>query len=91
MNVWTIGNVPIGHQVYNYVRPLVDEAAESKTQTQTQGEKTFYMKARVLAGKPELKDNSLGLLDYQWLAKEEIRERVSPADWAAVKNVLAER
>ena len=87
MNTWVVGNMPIGHQVYNYCKPVIDE----ENQTDTRGEKTFFMKARIMAGKPSLTDNSYDLADYQWLAKNEIKNAVDPRDWSAVKNILAER
>ena len=87
MNTWVVGNMPVGHQVYNYRTPEINEQKVSETC----GEKIFFMKARIMAGKPNLKDNKFDLADYQWLAKDEIQKVVDPHDWSAVKNVLAER
>ena len=92
MNTWVVGKVPLGHQIYNYPQHLIEDAAEKEGEPgQLLGEKTFYMKARIMAGKPALQDNSLGLLDYQWLAKEEMQRVLSPSDWSSVKNIIAER
>ena len=100
MNTWVVGKVPIGHHVLNYPQPLIgdekskDESRQEKTTGGARkilGEKGFYMKARIMAGRADLKNNSLGLLDYQWLAKDEIQKVLSPFDWSAVKNILAER
>ena len=55
------------------------------------GEKTFFMKARIMAGQADLKDNKFGLVDFKWLAKEEIRGVLDPREWNAVKNCLYER
>lgn len=87
MNTWVVGNMPIGHQVYNYSQAIANKDEGGKTH----GEKVFYMKARIMAGQADLKDNKLGLDDFQWLAREEIQEAIHPRDWNAVKNLLPER
>ncbi len=87
MNTWVVGNMPVGHQVYNYPSSIVDKGKG----TETRGEKTFFMKARIMAGQADLKENQFGLDDFRWLAKDEIEKTLHPRDWAAVKNVLAER
>ncbi|KAL9137638.1 MAG: hypothetical protein Q9175_001157 [Cornicularia normoerica] len=87
MNTWVVGNIPIGHQVYNYSQGIVNEESGSLLR----GEKLFFMKARILAGQANLKDNQFGLEDFQWLAKEEIQKAFHPRSWNAVKNILPER
>ena len=87
MNTWVVGNWPVGHQILNYPQPRKD----AEKGIVTSGEKTFFMKARIMAGKTELKDNELGLADFKWLAKDEIQRVLDPRDWNAVKNILAER
>ena len=87
MNTWVVGNMPIGHQVYDYSKAMMEE----KKGSETRGEKTFFMKARIMAGKPNLKDNKFDISEYQWLAKDEIQQALHPRDWSAVKNILAER
>ncbi len=87
MNTWVVGNIPIGHQVYNYSQGIVNEEKRSVLR----GEKIFFMKARILAGQANLKDNQFGLEDFQWLAKEEIQNAFHPRDWNAVTTFLYER
>lgn len=87
MNTWVVGNIPVGHQVYNYCQGIVNEEKGSVLR----GEKIFFMKARILAGQANLKDNQFGLDDFQWLVKEEIQKAFQPRDWNAVKNILPER
>lgn len=87
MNTWVVGNMPIGHQVYTFSQAIVDKDSGSETR----GEKVFYMKARIMAGQANLKDNRFGLAGYQWLAKDEIQTSFLPRDWNAVKNILPER
>lgn len=81
MNTWVVGNQPIGHFQHDY---------PSKDATEL-GFKTFFMKARIMAGQANLKDNALGLADFQWLAKEEVQKAVDTSYWRSVKNMLAER
>ena len=87
MNTWVVGNIPIGHQVYNYSQGTINEEKGSVLQ----GEKIFFMKARILAGQANLKDNKFGLEDFQWLAREEIHIAFDPRNWNAVKNLLPQR
>lgn len=87
MNTWVVGNMPVGHLTHNYGQPIVDqdEGAELR------GEKNFFMKARIMAGQANLKDNKLEVEDFQWLTKEEIQMVFHQRDWSAVKNILSER
>lgn len=83
MNTWVVGKIPVGHHAYDYPKPLSDP--------EQRGEKTFYIKARIMAGKAKLDGNKLGLLDHQWLTKDEINKMLSPFHWSAIKNALTER
>lgn len=87
MNTWVVGNMPIGHQVYNYSQAIIDKAKGEELR----GDKIFFMKARIMAGQADLKDNKLGAEDFQWLAKEEIQNAFNSRDWSVVKNLLPER
>ena len=87
MNTWVVGNMPIGHQVYNYAQPSRDKVKC----IETRGEKIFFMKARIMAGQANLKGNPLGFGDFRWLAKEEVKDALRSRDWNAVKNILPER
>ncbi|KAL8731433.1 MAG: hypothetical protein Q9166_003408 [cf. Caloplaca sp. 2 TL-2023] len=87
MNTWVVGNIPLGHYIMNY-----GATAEKKDNPEElRGEKYFFMKGRIMAGQANLTDNKLGLTDFQWLAKDEIRKTLTPRDWNAIKNILAER
>jgi large subunit ribosomal protein L46 len=83
MNTWIVGNAPVGH--YNR------KWWEDKEQKIGKGEKTFFMKARIMAGQASLQDNKMGLSDFKWLAKEELQKEVHPQYFSAVKNMLVER
>ena len=49
------------------------------------------MKGRIMAGQADLAKNEYGDQDFQWLAKEEVEERVGEKYWSDVKNMLTER
>ncbi len=87
MNTWIVGNVPIGHRNHRVPRAV----PESDQEVEQVGKKTFFMKARIMAGQANITDNKLGLADFKWLAKNEIEEAVTPSYWSAVRNMLAER
>ena len=87
MNTWVVGNIPIGHQIYNYSQSIFNE----ENGTVLQGEKVFFMKARILAGQANLRDNRFGFEDFQWLAKEEIQKTFDPRNWNAIRSILSER
>ncbi|MCJ1320644.1 54S ribosomal protein L17 mitochondrial [Xylographa vitiligo] len=87
MNTWIVGHAPVGHHNLKYPQPRIEE--ESKIQRL--GQKTFFMKARMMGGQASLKDNKLGLADFKWLTKEELKKEVHPQYWSSVKNMLVER
>ncbi|KAH7374357.1 50S ribosomal subunit L30 [Pyrenochaeta sp. MPI-SDFR-AT-0127] len=85
MNTWLVGHVPIGHHQHNYKEPQPSGLLSE------QGAKTFFLKARIMAGQVNLKENKLGLQDFKWLAKDELEKEVDGRYWRSIKNMLAER
>ncbi|KAH8724242.1 hypothetical protein GQ44DRAFT_708859 [Phaeosphaeriaceae sp. PMI808] len=86
MNTWVVGHNPIGHYQVDYAKPI-----KQATGLLDRGTKTFFLKARVMAGQLNLKENKLGSTDFEWLAKDELQEKVEESYWRGVKNMLAER
>lgn len=84
MNTWVVGNVPIGHHV---IKPRYAKDAS----IETTGEKTFFLKARIMAGQADLKENTFGLSDHKWLTKEELEKLVSPKYFSSIRNMLSDR
>jgi large subunit ribosomal protein L46 len=84
MNTWIVGHVPVGHHIAK-PRYLPDSTLEKP------GEKTFFMKARILAGQADLKDNLFGLSEFKWLTKEEVAKHVASRYFSWVKNMMADR
>lgn len=87
MNTWFVGFHPIGHHAYKFKVPKPD----AKSQELVAGEKTFFLKGRIMGGQADLSSNTLDIKDYKWLAKEEIAKYVQPQYYSSVKNMLAER
>lgn len=87
MNTWMVGFHPVGHHVYNKRRPVVDQA----TGIENRGEKTFFLKSRIMAGQADLSANTQNLKDFQWLSKEEISKFVRPEYYSSIKNMMADR
>ena len=92
MNTWIVGNAPVGHYVSKAPAPGMKPEGEvvGEADPQKQGEKTFFMKARIMAGQFDLSANKLGLKDYKWLAKEELEKEVDPVYWKAIRNMLVD-
>ncbi len=86
MNTWLVGHVPIGHYQRQYASPSTTSTGLSE-----QGSKTFFLKARIMAGQANLKDGKLGLQDFKWLHKDELEKAVDGDYWRQIKNMLAER
>jgi large subunit ribosomal protein L46 len=84
MNTWLVGHAPIGHYITN---PRINEDS-SLTKP---GEKTFFMKARIMAGQANLQGNIYGLEDFKWLTKQEVEKHVGLKYYSWVKNMLADR
>ncbi|KAJ3580021.1 hypothetical protein NPX13_g544 [Xylaria arbuscula] len=84
MNTWMVGRVPVAH----FVRQ--PEFSED-TSLKQRGEKTFFLKGRIMAGQADLKDNKMGLKDFNWLTKDELRAKLDKDYFNAVRNMMADR
>jgi large subunit ribosomal protein L46 len=84
MNTWIVGHVPIGHYV-SKPRLAADQSPVKA------GEKTFFMKGRIMAGQANLNDNAFGWQDFKWLTKNEVEGHVGPAYFSRIKDMMAER
>lgn len=87
MNTWMVGYHPAGHHVYTNRKPRIDQAAG----TETLGEKTFFMKSRIMTGQADLATNVQNLDDFKWLSKDEISQHVLPQYYSYIKNMLVDR
>ncbi|KAF3483346.1 mitochondrial 54S ribosomal protein YmL17/YmL30 [Arthroderma uncinatum] len=87
MNVWTVGYHPVSHYVQRFTKPIIDTA----TGAELKGEKTFFLKGRILAGQADVTKNMQDVVDFKWLSKEEVQKHVMLPYWSAVQNALSER
>lgn len=84
MNTWIVGRVPIAHHV---VHPTFKE----DTSIAVRGEKTFFLKGRIMAGQANITGNTLGYTDFNWLTKDELRKTLPEAYFKSVRNMMAGR
>lgn len=89
MNTWVVTRHPIGWHEYKYKEPKKEKYGA--VELERLGEKTFFIKGRILAGQADLKATKLGYKDFRWLAKDEISGLVHPSYWRAVRNMLVEQ
>ncbi|KAJ5894730.1 hypothetical protein N7495_006421 [Penicillium taxi] len=87
MNTWMVGYHPAGHHVYNNIKPRTDSA----TGVTNAGEKTFFMKSRIMTGQADISANLQTLEDFKWLSKDEIAQFVNPHYYSNIKNMLSDR
>ena len=52
---------------------------------------TFFMKARIMGGQLNLKSNKVGLRDFKWLSREEIRNIVDRDYWEGIRSMIPSR
>ena len=87
MNTWIVGNAPIGHYSYDFPKTLDNPDRGTKEM----GEKVFFMKGRIMAGQADLKENQMGLRDWRWACKEEVKGLVTARYWSMVQDMLLDR
>ncbi|KAF8848712.1 hypothetical protein BDZ45DRAFT_681042, partial [Acephala macrosclerotiorum] len=87
MNTWIVGHVPVGHHI---LKPRYSYDSSSTPALKKQGEKTFFMKGRIMAGQADLKENLFGLEGFKWLTKEEVQKHVTDKYFSYVKNMMAD-
>jgi large subunit ribosomal protein L46 len=84
MNTWIVGHVPAGHIIRQ--PQLAGDSSPEKP-----GEKTFFMRGRIMAGQADLKGNQFGLSDFNWLTKQEVEKVLDRKYFEAVKNMMSDR
>ncbi|QPH02078.1 hypothetical protein C2857_006284 [Epichloe festucae Fl1] len=84
MNTWIVGRIPVAHVVKQPV-----QAADGFVTKR--GQKTFFLKGRIMAGQADLKNNPFGYTDFKWLTREELEKELSPEYLSGVRNMMADR
>jgi large subunit ribosomal protein L46 len=86
MNTWIVGNQPIGHLEIQHTTPK-----EKTPGVHELGERTFFIKGRIMAGQANIAQNQLGAKDFKWLSRDEIQSVVHPRYWSKIRDMLADR
>ncbi|KAF4498507.1 MRPL17-mitochondrial ribosomal, large subunit [Fusarium agapanthi] len=84
MNTWIVSRVPVAH-VVSRPKTTADGVVEKK------GEKTFFIKGRIMAGQADLKDNPFGYTEFKWLTREELEKELPKDYWKGVRNMMTDR
>lgn len=79
--------MPVGHYALDFAAPVHNE----RRKWYELGEKTFFMKGRIMTGQASTQENLHGFKDFKWLSKEEIQQLVTPHYWRMTQDMLAER
>ena len=92
MNTWFVASHPIGHHVGSLGTSTESATTDvSRSNADIDGDKTFFMKARIFAGQADLKNNIYGLEEFKWLVKEEIEQHVAPGYWTSIRHMLVQQ
>lgn len=91
MNTWFVGNHPVGHLTRDLKAIEDTKQSQPEVEETAKEEKTFFMKARIMAGQADLSTKENDVEDFKWLAKEEIEKTVSKGYWSKIKNMLVEQ
>ncbi|BGP28238.1 hypothetical protein JCM10295v2_007225 [Rhodotorula toruloides] len=83
VDVWPSGRVPAGAYTYAF------SAEHKKKHPEHEGAKVFFMPMRIIRGQVE-PNKQEGIVDFAWLTKEEVKEKVSPEYWAAIEPMLSD-
>jgi large subunit ribosomal protein L46 len=86
MNTWIVGHTPAGH----YTSPHRFLSSDPE-KVEVQGEKTFFMRGRIMAGQADLTDNAFGLKDFRWLTRQEVQKTIHPKYFKMLGNMLGDR
>lgn len=84
MNTWIVGRVPVAHLV---TRPSLNPDGSVREA----GRKTFFLKARIMAGQVDLAANPFGYSDFRWLTREELECELAPDYFRGVRNMMPDR
>lgn len=99
MNTWVVANHPIGYHDRAFSTPehaiiLANKMVRTSRhpfEREEHGLKTFFMKARIMAGQADLTHNAYGDQDFLWLKREEIEKLVDKPYWKSIRGMLTGR
>ena len=104
MNTWIVGRLPVAHVIIDPPSKADPKNSASSSSIRnpasgsgsnmlksTKGYKIFYMKGRIMAGQADIRNNTLGLRDFQWLTREELQQALPPRLFRKIRNMMADR
>jgi large subunit ribosomal protein L46 len=84
MNTWIVGRAPAGYLIKQ--PKFKDDSSVLEP-----GEKTFFMRGRIMAGQADLKENLFGLIDFRWLTRQEVGKYLDKKYFSAVEKMMSDR
>jgi large subunit ribosomal protein L46 len=84
MNTWIVGHAPAGYLIH---KPRFGDDS-SLLQP---GEKTFFMRGRIMAGQADLTGNLFGLSDFKWVTKQEAGKYLYSKYFNAIEKMMSDR
>ncbi|BGP20988.1 hypothetical protein JCM10213_000184 [Rhodosporidiobolus nylandii] len=81
VDVWSVGRVPAGAMEYQHAGGKKVEGKDAA--------RVFFLPARIVRGQvvPNKKE---GIVDFAWLTKEEVRDKVDQKYWESVEGMLSD-
>ncbi|GAA6030717.1 hypothetical protein JCM8097_006286 [Rhodosporidiobolus ruineniae] len=83
VDVWPVGKVPAGAMEYQFPKEHVKKFPGKEAA------RVFFMPMRMIRGQavPNQKE---GIVDFAWLTKEEVKDKVDPKYWSEVEPLLSD-
>ncbi|GAA5858029.1 hypothetical protein JCM8547_006670 [Rhodosporidiobolus lusitaniae] len=83
VDVWPVGRVPAGAMEYKL------PAKEVKKFGGKEASRVFFMPMRIIRGQC-VSNQKEGIVDFAWLTKEEVKDKVDPKYWDEVEGILSD-
>ncbi|GAA5868010.1 hypothetical protein JCM3774_001566 [Rhodotorula dairenensis] len=84
VDVWPVGRAPAG--AFSYPFP----ASHQKKFPEFDSARVFFMPMRMIRGQA-VPNEKEGIVDFAWLTKEEVKDKVSEEYWQAVEPILSDQ
>ncbi|GAA5852871.1 hypothetical protein JCM9279_006209 [Rhodotorula babjevae] len=84
VDAWPVGRVPASALEYEF------PPEHRRKNPGSEGARVFFMPMRIVRGQP-VPNAKEGIVDYAWLTKEEVKDKVSSEYWDAVAPALSDK
>ncbi|GAA5989591.1 hypothetical protein JCM11641_002757 [Rhodosporidiobolus odoratus] len=86
VDVWQVGRVPAGAMEYKFPQEHVKKFPGKEAA------RVFFLPHRILRGQVHLgpAQKKEGIVDFAWLTKEEVKDKVDPAYWDKVEGMMSD-